>query len=162
MILNVKFYFTKTGGIISMDDIINEAKRCLKCKKPLCTAWCPVNTAVPQILNLFLDGKIEEAGELLFNNNPLSICCSIICPHEDTCLGHCVLNRKGVPIYFYQVEHYISEYYLARPKKFSVEENGKLVGIIGAGPAGITLAILLRQRGYDVTIIDLWIRLVEY
>ena len=137
-----------------MNDIINEAERCLKCKKPLCSAWCPVNTKVPEIMKLFLEGKIEEAGELLFNNNPLSICCSIICPHEDTCLGHCILNKKGKPIYFYQVEHYISEYYLARPKEFSVTENNKLVGIIGAGPAGITLAILLRQRGFNVTIID--------
>lgn len=137
-----------------MNDIINEAKRCLKCKKPLCSAWCPVNTAVPEIMNLFLDQKIDEAGELLFNNNPLSICCSLICPHEDNCLGHCILNRKGKPIYFHKVEHYISEYYLTKPHDFSVEENGKLVGIIGAGPAGITLAILLRQRGFRVTIID--------
>lgn len=137
-----------------MADILNEAQRCLKCKRPLCKEGCPVGTDIPIIMEMFLQGKMDEAGEKLFNNNPLSAICSLICPHEKNCMGHCVLNRKGAPIKFYEVESYISSFYLEKAKLQKTENNGYLVGIIGAGPAGLTLAILLARKGYQVTIID--------
>lgn len=137
-----------------MSDIIQEAQRCLKCKKPLCKAGCPVQTEIPTIMQMFLEGKMDEAGELLFNNNPLSAICSLICPHEKNCMGHCVLNHKNSPIKFFEVENYISSFFLDKAKLQPNKKNGHLVGIIGAGPAGLTLAILLAQKGYDVTIID--------
>ena len=84
-----------------MSDILSEAKRCLKCKKAFCKEGCPVGTDIPAIMQLFLDGKMEEAGEKLFNNNPLSAICSLICPHENNCMGHCILNKKDAPIEFY-------------------------------------------------------------
>ena len=56
-----------------MSDIISEARRCLKCKKPLCKEACPVKTDIPLIMDLFLDGKMDEAGKILFDNNPLNI-----------------------------------------------------------------------------------------
>lgn len=137
-----------------MSDILSEAKRCLKCKKAFCKEGCPVGTDIPAIMQLFLDGKMEEAGEKLFNNNPLSAICSLICPHENNCMGHCILNKKDAPIEFYEVENYISTFYLEKAKLEVAPKNGHLVGIIGAGPAGITLAIILAQKGYDVTIVD--------
>ena len=137
-----------------MSDIINEAQRCLKCKKAFCKEACPVSTDIPEIMQLFLGGHMDEAGEKLFMNNPLSALCSLICPHEKNCMGHCILNRKGAPIKFYEVENYISTFYLEKAKLEKPQTNGHLVGIIGAGPAGLTLAILLAQKGYNVTIID--------
>lgn len=137
-----------------MADIINEAQRCLKCKKPFCKEGCPVHTDIPIIMQMFLDGKMDEAGEKLFNNNPLSALCSLICPHEKNCTGHCILNKKGAPIKFYEVETYISSFYLEKAKLEAAEFNGHRVGIIGAGPAGLTLAIELAKKGYKVTIID--------
>lgn len=137
-----------------MSDIISEAKRCLKCKKPLCVQGCPVATPIPTIISLFLDGKIEEAGEILFNNNPLTALCSLICPHEKNCTGHCVLNHKNMPIKFYEIEHYISSFYLEKAKLQKPELGKYLVGIIGAGPAGLTLAFILARKGFRVTIID--------
>lgn len=137
-----------------MSDILTEAQRCLKCKKPLCKEGCPVKTEIPLIMQLFLDGKMEEAGEVLFQNNPLTALCSLICPHEKNCLGHCVLNHKNSPIKFYEVENYISTFYLEKSKLKGKSKNGHLVGIIGAGPAGLTLAIILAEKGYDVTLID--------
>src|SRR4030043_718968 len=95
-----------------MSTIKSEAQRCLKCKVPGCAKGCPVSTPVPQVLTLFLDGKIREAGELLFNNNPLSAVTSIICPHDKNCKGHCILNKKCQPIEYYKVEQYISSFYL--------------------------------------------------
>lgn len=137
-----------------MSDILLEAQRCLKCKKPLCKVGCPVQTDIPLIMDLFLTGKMDEAGEILFNNNPLSALCSLICPHEKNCMGHCVLNHKGSPIKFYEVENYISTFYLEKAKLQGEEKNKHMVGIIGAGPAGLTLAFILAQRGYRVTLID--------
>ncbi len=137
-----------------MADIINEAQRCLKCKKPMCKEGCPVHTDIPIIMQLFLDGKMDEAGKKLFDNNPLSALCSLICPHEKNCMGHCVLNRKGAPIKFYEVETYISTFYLEKAKLEAQPSNGHRLGIIGAGPAGLTLAIMMAKKGYKVTIID--------
>ena len=137
-----------------MADILNEAQRCLKCKKPLCKEGCPIKTDIPTVMQLFLDGKMDEAGAKLFENNPLSAVCSLICPHEKNCMGHCILNRKGAPIKFFEVENYISTFFLEKAKFEKPTPNGHLVGIIGAGPAGLTLAIILAKRGYDVTIID--------
>ena len=137
-----------------MADILSEAQRCLKCKKPFCKEGCPVKTDIPIIMQMFLDGKMEEAGEKLFENNPLSALCSLICPHEKNCMGHCILNRKGAPIKFFEVENYISTFYLEKARLAPAVQNGHMVGIIGGGPAGLTLAIILAKRGYNVTIID--------
>ncbi len=137
-----------------MADVIEEAKRCLKCKRPLCKEGCPVSTPINEIMQMFLDGKLDEAGEKLFANNPLSAICALICPHEKNCTGHCVLNRKGSPIKFYEVENYISTFYLEKARLKKAEPNGFNIGIIGAGPAGITIAIILAEKGFDITIID--------
>ncbi len=137
-----------------MSDIISEARRCLKCKRPLCKEGCPVSTDIPLIMELFLDGKMDEAGKILFDNNPLTAICSLICPHEKNCQGHCVLGKKGSPIKFHEVENYISKFYLEKAELEKIKTNGRYVGIIGAGPAGITLAIILAKKGYNVTIFD--------
>ena len=137
-----------------MADIIKEAQRCLKCKKPMCKEGCPVKTDIPIIMQMFLDGKMEEAGKKLFDNNPLTAFCALVCPHEKNCMGHCILGKKGEPIKFYEVESYISSFYLEKARLEKVETNKFRVGIIGAGPAGLTLAIILARRGYKITIID--------
>lgn len=134
--------------------VIDEAKRCLKCKNPLCKKGCPVSTAVPEMMSLFLEGKMHEAGEMLFENNPLSIVCSLICPHAKQCEGHCILNRKGNPIHVGTVEHYISDYYFNYVSSSTAKNPRKKVGIIGSGPAGITIAFILAMRGYDITLFD--------
>ncbi|HAN43915.1 MAG TPA: dihydropyrimidine dehydrogenase [Ruminococcaceae bacterium] len=140
-----------------MGDIaIQEAKRCLKCKKPRCSQGCPIGTAVPEVFTLFLNGEIEKAGKVLFDNNPLSLICSYVCPHERQCEGSCILNAKGMPIQVSEVEKYISSFYLDHPLKNLPEiDRRKKVAIIGSGPAGITIAITLALRGFDVTIFEL-------
>ena len=92
--------------------ILEESKRCLQCKRPLCREGCPVNTPIPQMISLLLSGKIEEAGTMLYRNNPMSVVCSLICPVGDYCEGHCVLNRKSNPIHVSAIENYISNFYL--------------------------------------------------
>ena len=137
-----------------MSSIKKEAERCLKCKKPLCSAHCPIETPIPQITELFLNGEIKKAGEILFLNNPISAVTSIICPHENNCMGHCVLNHKGAPVEFYRIEEYISRFYLETLEIGEIKKNGIKVAVVGAGPAGITMSVLLLMNGYDVTMFE--------
>jgi glutamate synthase (NADPH/NADH) small chain len=137
-----------------MSTIKSEAERCLKCKVPGCSKGCPISTAVPQVFTLFLNGKLKEAGEMLFNNNPLSAVTSIICPHERNCTGHCVLGKKSQPVEFYKAEQYISRFYLETFQPPLIEKNGKKVGVVGAGPAGMTMSIILALKGYSITLFE--------
>lgn len=134
--------------------IIDEAERCLKCKKPLCQQGCPIHTPIPQITQLLLENRLMEAGEILFANNPMSAVCSTVCNHENQCEGHCVLGRKSSPIHFSSIENFISDSYLDRMEVPKIEKNGKKVAVIGSGPAGITVAIKLALAGYKVTIFE--------
>ena len=137
-----------------MYTIKKEAERCLKCKKAMCSANCPVSTAIPQVMEMFLNGEIKKAGELLFYNNPLSAVTSVICPHERNCTGHCVLGKKSEPVMFYKIEEYISGFYLETMEIPEIKKNGIKVAVAGAGPAGITMSILLLLNGYDVTLFE--------
>lgn len=134
---------------------VDEAKKCLKCKNPRCKNACPVNTPVNEIMNMVLEGRIQEAGELLFDNNPLSVVCSLVCPHELQCEGHCVLGMKGTPIKVGAVEHYISDFHLNfLDDELPFPSNHRKVAIIGSGPAGITIAFCLAKKGYEITIFE--------
>ena len=134
--------------------VVNEAKRCLNCKKPLCRVGCPIETPIPHMIQLFLEGEMMEAGKEVFQNNPLSIVCSLICDHEKQCEGHCILNKKSSPVHISSIENYISDAYFDRMEIETPKKNGIKSAIIGSGPAGITIAILLAARGYDVTIFE--------
>ena len=107
--------------------IVDEANRCLKCKKPMCSRACPVETPIPKIMELFLDGKIMEAGRILFENNPLSAVTSVVCPHESNCTGSCVLGKKGSPVNFFEIEEYISSLYLDTIEFKPHKNNGIMV-----------------------------------
>ena len=134
--------------------ITNEANRCLQCKRPLCREGCPAHTPIPQAIALFKENKLIEAGKLLFDNNPMSLVCSIVCDHMAQCAGHCVLNHKGQPVHFYEIERFISDAYLDRMVIEKVPFNGKTAAVIGSGPAGLTAAIILAKHGYGVTIFE--------
>ena len=134
--------------------IVEEADRCLNCKRPLCQRGCPVSTSIPQAIQLFKQRKMDEAGELLFQNNPMSAVCSLICNHGAQCEGHCVRGRKGTPIHFSAIENYISSTYLDRLRMERPEPCGKRAAVIGGGPAGLVAALKLALAGVDVTIFD--------
>ena len=130
-----------------MQHIINSAQTCLDCKKPKCQKGCPVNTPIAEMIRLFLAGDIKEAGQKVFENNPLSIICSLVCPHEKHCEGHCVLNKKHTPVNVGGIENYISTYYMNYREFEKPEQNGRNIAIIGSGPAGISLAMMMGMKG---------------
>ena len=135
-------------------DVIAEAKKCLNCKKPLCRTGVPINTPIPQMIQAFLNGDINGAGKMLFDNNPLSVICSIVCDHGRQCQGHCVRGIKGEPVEVGTIENFISERYLDVLEIDCAPANGIKVAVIGSGPAGITTAIKMAQLGYDVTVFE--------
>lgn len=134
--------------------VLDEATRCLNCKVPQCQKGCPIHTPIPQVIRLLLDGHLDDAGRMLFENNPLTTVCSLVCNHENQCEGHCVLGRKGAPVHFSTIENYISSTYSSKMVKGPAPSNGIRVAIIGSGPAGLTIAVILARKGYQVTIFE--------
>ncbi len=135
----------------------NEALRCLLCKKPKCALQgCPVHTPVPECMQLYREGKLDQAGELLFENNPLTAVTSQVCDWKQFCYGNCVLNVKQVPIRWYEIEQEISTSYLFRHRltRHSEELSGKRIALVGAGPVGIASAVWLYEAGATVTLFD--------
>ncbi len=135
-------------------NVIAEAKRCLNCKKPLCRQGCPINTPIPDFISTFLNGEMKKAGKMLFENNPLSAVCSIVCNHGNQCQGHCIRGLKGEPVEISTIENFISSAYLDSLELDKAEPNGIKVAVVGAGPAGITISIKMAQLGYDVTVFE--------
>lgn len=134
--------------------VLDEVTRCLNCKVPQCQKGCPIHTPIPQVIRLLLDGHLDDAGRMLFENNPLTTVCSLVCNHENQCEGHCVLGRKGAPVHFSTIENYISSTYSSKMVKGPAPSNGMRVAIIGSGPAGLTIAVILARKGYQVTIFE--------
>ena len=137
-----------------MKELLLEADRCLLCKNARCKANCPINTEIPEVVKLFKEGKLDEAGAMLFENNPLSAVCAVVCPHEDQCKGNCIRGIKGEPVSFCEIEELISNEYLKKIKLEKTAERNERIAIIGAGPAGITLSIILAKKGFKVTLFD--------
>ena len=135
----------------------NEALRCLLCKKPKCSLQgCPVHTPVPEAMRLYREDRLDEAGAILFQNNPLTAITSLVCDWRQFCFGHCVLMVKKMPVRWYEIEQEISERYLmtCRLKRRSGELEGRKIALVGAGPAGMAAAVWLYEAGADVTLLD--------
>ena len=134
--------------------VLDEAQRCLQCKNPQCRKGCPIGTNIPEMIRLLKEKEILEAAYMLFANNPLSMICSLVCNHEKQCEGHCILGKKGAPIHISAIENYISDSCFERLKLERKPSNGMKAAVIGAGPAGITISIILAMRGYKITVFD--------
>lgn len=134
--------------------VMDEANRCLGCKVPQCQKGCPISTPIPEVIKLLKANKLDDAGKMLFDNNPLTTVCSLVCNHENQCEGHCVLGRKGAPVHFSTIESYISTTYANKMTQGPAPSNGMRAAIIGSGPAGLTIAVILARYGYDVTIFE--------
>ncbi|MCR4902404.1 MAG: NAD(P)-dependent oxidoreductase [Butyrivibrio sp.] len=135
--------------------VIDEANRCLQCPNPRCREnGCPIHTNIPMMIKLFKENKMMEAAEMLFANNPLSMICSLVCNHENQCEGNCVRGLKGEPIHISSIENYISDSCFERLELKPAPSNGMKAAVIGAGPAGITIAIILALKGYSITVFE--------
>ena len=131
--------------------VLDEANRCLGCKKPMCQEGCPIHTNIPEVIRLLKANQMDEAGRMLFENNPLTTVCALVCNHENQCEGHCVRNRMPShdPVHFSIIEDYISTTYANKMTAGPAPKNGMKAAVVGSGPAGLTIAVLLRDIGVD-------------
>lgn len=137
-------------SVYNAEEVKLEAKRCLSCKKPLCEEGCPIHNNIRDFIKALKEDDLALASNLVYDNSKLAFICSVVCPHEDNCMGHCVLNRAHKPINVGGIEAYIT--HNTKPQKPIIKRNGKQALVVGAGPAGLYAAFDLSKAGYAVTI----------
>ncbi len=135
---------------------IEEANRCIQCKKSPCVTGCPVNVHIPEFLKLVQEGKFIEAYEKIKETNGLPAICGRVCPQETQCEGKCVRGIKGEPVGIGRLERFCADYAMEHgyQQKVEIQKNGKKVAVVGSGPAGLSCASDLAKKGYDVTIFE--------
>ncbi len=141
------------------EQAVEEANRCLQCKKPYCKDGCPVNVDIPEFIKAIRDHDMPEAVRILKNKNSLPGICGRVCPQETQCEMSCILAKKGAPIAIGRLERYVADWERAHPEviekqKVDCVSNGKKVAVVGSGPAGLTCAADLSRLGYEVTILE--------
>jgi len=136
---------------------VQEAKRCLQCKKPFCVEGCPVEINIPGFIHCIANEEFTGAIRVLKEKNCLPAVCGRVCPQEEQCEQRCVLGKKGEPVAIGRLERFAAEMEATREKVELPEidpPTGKKVAIIGSGPAGITVAGDLVMRGHDITMYE--------
>ncbi|MDF2496135.1 NAD(P)-dependent oxidoreductase [Sphingomonas sp.] len=135
-----------------------QAGRCSQCGVPYCTVHCPLHNHIPDWLRLTAEGRLREAYELSNATSTMPEICGRICPQDRLCEGNCVIEFSGHgAVTIGSVEKFITD---TAWEEGWVEplvpgaSRGQSVGVIGAGPAGLTAAEYLRANGYDVHVYD--------
>lgn len=132
---------------------IEEANRCLKCKKPKCVEGCPVGVDIPAFIGFIANGDFQSAIAKIKEKNNLPAICGRVCPQETQCEILCVLSKKAEPVAIGRLERFAAD----SEEGLTIHEiipNGKKVAVIGSGPAGLTCAADLAKLGYEVTIFE--------
>ena len=136
---------------------IDEAKRCLNCKNPLCRQGCPVSVRIPEFIAKVAEGDFDAAYEIITSTNSLPAVCGRVCPQEKQCESKCVRGIKGESVAIGRLERFVADYHMAKEEKDEIvvpENNGHKIAVVGSGPAGLTCAGDLRKMGYDVTVFE--------
>ena len=135
---------------------MEEAGRCLQCKKPLCVSGCPVNIRIPEFIAKVAEGDFQAAYEIITSTNSLPALSGRVCPQESQCEAKCVRGVKGEPVAIGRLERFVADWYRenvnAMPERPA--SNGIKVAVVGSGPAGLTCASDLAKKGYAVSIFE--------
>ena len=135
---------------------VNEAKRCLQCKKPACRTGCPVQIDIPAFIAEVAKGDFEAAYQVIAKSSALPAVCGRVCPQENQCEGKCVRGKKGEPVAIGRLERFVADWYMKNcdelPEKPA--SNGKKVAVIGSGPSALACAGDLAKQGYEVTMFE--------
>jgi glutamate synthase (NADPH/NADH) small chain len=135
-----------------------QAARCSQCGVPFCQVHCPLHNNIPDWLKLTAEGRLEEAYELSAATSTMPEICGRICPQDRLCEGNCVIEKDFGSVTIGSVEKFITdtawENGWVKPVRIIADRSSQSVGIIGAGPAGLTAAEYLRTKGYAVHIYD--------
>ena len=128
---------------------MEEAKRCLGCKKPKCVEGCPVNVRIPEFIGKVAEGDFKAAYEIITSTNALPALSGRVCPQETQCEAQCVRGIKGEPVAIGRLERFVADWYRENINEMpsKAEPNGKKVAVVGSGPAGMTCASDLAKLG---------------
>lgn len=132
---------------------VNEAQRCLNCKKPLCVQGCPVGINIPSFIEKIKSGDIDGAYLTISESSSLPAVCGRVCPQETQCESKCVRGIKGEPVAIGRLERYVADHAKTTAETVA-EKNGFKVAVVGSGPAGLTCAGDLIKDGFDVTVYE--------
>lgn len=140
----------------SANQALDEAERCLSCKKPSCIEGCPVKIDIPSFISEIKNGDIERAYEIIAADSSLPAVCGRVCPQEKQCEMLCVRGNKHEPVAIGRLERYVADWHMANSDGLpeTQKNNGHMVAIIGSGPAGLTCAGDLVRMGYKVTVFE--------
>jgi len=141
------------------EQALEEASRCIMCKKPGCKDGCPVNVDIPEFIKAIGAGDMPEAVRILKNRNSLPGICGRVCPQETQCEMTCNLAKKGGPIAIGRLERYVADWERVHPEvrerqKERISLSGRKVAVVGSGPAALTSAADLAKLGYSVVIFE--------
>lgn len=135
-----------------------EANRCLYCFDSPCMKACPTHIDISTFIKKIATGNVKGAAKTILEANWIALTCAKACPVDVLCEGACVYNERGEkPIEIGKLQRYAIDWYFEHgmPQLFTpAPKNGKSVGIIGSGPAGLACAAELALMGYDVTIYE--------
>ena len=134
-----------------------EATRCIQCKKPRCVAGCPVGIDIPGFILAIEEGDFARSIKILKESNALPAICGRVCPQEDQCEILCIIGVKEEPVAIGRLERFAADWEMAQPETElpeAAEPTGKKIAVVGAGPAGLTVAGDLIMKGHEVTIYE--------
>ncbi|MFI3290143.1 MAG: NADPH-dependent glutamate synthase [Rikenellaceae bacterium] len=135
---------------------MQEASRCLGCKKPRCVSACPVSISIPEFIKKVEEGDFAAAAEVIGRDSSLPSICGRVCPQESQCEGSCILGIKGESVAIGLLERFVGDWKIANAtgERANIERNGHKVAVVGSGPAGLACASDLARLGYEVKIFE--------
>ena len=141
---------------------MQEASRCLQCKKPLCMKGCPVEVPIRDFIGEVARGNFDAAYRIIKSTNSLPAVCGRVCPQENQCEGRCILKAKGQPVAIGRLERFVADTYIATTACEQVTGTnacampvpGKKVACIGSGPSSLTCAGVCAAAGLKVDVFE--------
>jgi glutamate synthase (NADPH/NADH) small chain len=133
-----------------------EAERCLFCPDPVCVAGCPVGIDIPAFIERISAKDFRGAYDAIGRTNLLPAVCGRVCPQETQCEGRCIVGESLEPVAIGRLERFVGDRAIAEGWATlpHIEPNGRRVGIIGSGPAGMAGAADMAKAGCDVTVFE--------
>lgn len=138
------------------EEAVAEAERCLQCKKAPCVKACPVEVDIPEFIRLIKEHRFDEAIKKVKEKNSLPAICGRVCPQEEQCQADCTMGKIGDPISVGRLERFVADWERERGYEISQKPTptGRRIAIVGAGPAGLTVAADLAKLGHEVVVFE--------